>query len=104
MKVIKVIEKAVEAEEVVSLDLCNNQEGSTVVSEVYIDLSADNTVVVESSVDGVNWHAQTVVDMGGFKTVEEISEAGYYLIPTAGLAKLSMTFGSAGNVVIKENY
>ena len=104
MKVISVISKEVVASEVVTLNLCDNEQGSTVVGEVYIDLSEDNAVSIEASVDGKEWHDQSVVNMATFATAESITEAGYYLIPAAGLAKIRFTFTNAGSVVIKENY
>ena len=102
MKVIKTETRDVAQGEVLQLDLCNNADGSTVVGEVYIDLKEDNTIAVSGSVDRVNYHTVNVVNMCDYSIADEITSAGYFLIPTAGLAKLKLEVEDEGTITIKE--
>lgn len=104
MRIIKTFTKDVVVDQVEILDLCDNENGSTVVGDVYIDLQADNNVAAEGSVDGETWHAVKVVNMCDFTTGAVAAEAGYYMVPASGLAKLKFTFGAAGTITIKETY
>lgn len=104
MRIINVFKKHVEANEELVLSLSDNCPGDTVVSEVYVELTENNNVLITGCVAGDDWHIVRAVDMGEYKPVSAITKSGYYLIPAAALAQLKLVFSDAGDVVIKETF
>lgn len=60
------------------------------------------TVVVEGSVDGINWHMLEVVERGSLVITESITAKGIYVVDLAGLTNLRARISAivGGNVTV----
>lgn len=78
--------------------------GNTIIDTVYLEVESTAGITLKGSLDSDNTVSVTAINMSGFETVDTISEAGLYCVPTEGLNKLLLDIQGASVINVRGLY
>lgn len=105
MKILKEIKNVYLDSNSETILLSSDNEGNRISGTAYIQLS-DASDVESITIEGKLTKSESVMQIGAisladYKAVDEITEAGIYLIPIDGLNKIILTADGSADVTLK---
>lgn len=107
MKIINVEERTLNYGTNEVIDLCKNEAGNTVVGEVYFQTVSAVGFSVQGTVDGTNYQAIKLFDLGNMIAISAATSAGVFMVNAAGYKAIKVVPGESvanSKLIIKTTF